>query len=115
MRIVEAARLITTGRINPETLWEITTPAERVTIALLAGRPDYLPNNANTPNAAWSVMDTRCRSLVQRRAPVHVRRCLPDYKPMPKSISLKSSQQNTKSHDSSVQNAIYTNIQPLPC
>lgn len=115
MRIVEAARLITTGRINPETLWEITTPAERVTIALLAGRPDYLPNNANTPTAAWSVMDTRCRSLVQRRAPVHVRRCLPDYKPMPKSISLNPSHQSTKSHDLSVQNAIYTNIQPLPC
>ncbi|TCS32777.1 hypothetical protein EDC15_1101 [Acetobacter aceti NBRC 14818] len=115
MRIVEAARLITTGRINPETLWEITTPAERVTIALLAGRPDYLPNNANTPTAAWSVMDTRCRSLVQRRAPVHVRRCLPDYRPLPNSLTLEPNLQKIKPHDSSVQNAIYTNIQPLTC
>ncbi|MCE0742785.1 hypothetical protein LWC05_02585 [Acetobacter sicerae] len=95
MRIVEAARLITTGRIDPETLWEITTSVERVTIALLAGRPDYLPNNAKTPVAAWSVMDTRCRSLVQRRAPIHVRRCLPDYKPLPNAFSLKSGKQKT--------------------
>lgn len=49
MRIVEAARLLTTGRISPEILWDITTSAERITIALLAGRPDYLPSNAKTP------------------------------------------------------------------
>jgi hypothetical protein len=115
MRIVEAARLITTGRIHPETLWEITTPAERVTIALLAGRPDYLPNNAKTPTTAWSLMDTRCRSLVQRRAPIHVRRCLPDYKPLPSAFSVKPGKQETSSGESSARNTVYTDIQPLPC
>ena len=102
MRIVEAARLITTGRISPEILWEITTCAERVTIALLAGRPDYLPDSAKTPIAAWTTMDSRCRALVQRRAPVHVRRCLPDYKPLPAAFSLKTKKSTKKIENLSI-------------
>ncbi|MBV1836342.1 hypothetical protein [Acetobacter estunensis] len=83
MRIVEAARLITTGRMDPDVLWEVTTVAERVTIALLVGRPDYLPQAASTPTSAWDVMDARCRNLVLRRAPSRIRRRLPGYIPTP--------------------------------
>lgn len=113
MRIVEAARLLTTGRISPEILWDITTSAERITIALLAGRPDYLPSNAKTPVTAWSAMDTRCRALVQRRAPLHVRRCLPDYRPLPSALSLKTENLTTNHKKLSAGNSIETYIQPL--
>lgn len=89
MRVVEAARLITTGRLSPEIVWDITSTPERVTIALLCGRTDFLPQKASTPTTAWNEMDTRYRNLVLRRAPAHIRRCLPGYVPQPFSLSLK--------------------------
>lgn len=83
MRVVEAARLIVTGNIAPDTLWQITSLPERVTIALLVGRPDYLPPAASTPTTAWNALDSRARALVLRRAPARVLRRLPGYTGVP--------------------------------
>jgi hypothetical protein len=79
MRMVEAARLIMTGQIQPDLLWQMTTTQERVTVALLLGRPDLLPPSAKTPTAAWDALDTRQRNLLLRRAPARVRCRLPGY------------------------------------
>ncbi|NHN85856.1 hypothetical protein GOB93_14570 [Acetobacter musti] len=90
MRVTEAARLIMTGNLSPEILWQMTTLSERVAIALLVGRPDYLPANASTPGAAWDTLDARSRALVMRRAPVKIRRRLPGYTCAPRPFSLMS-------------------------
>gem|GEM_PF-4935047 len=79
MRVLEAARLITTGVLPVDLLWQITTPTERIMIALLLGRPDQLPLTARTPNAAWDALDARQRTLLMRRAPRKIRLCLPGY------------------------------------
>ncbi len=77
MRVVEAARLVSAGLIAPELLWQMTTTPERVVISLLLGRPDQLPPHAATPNLAWRALNTPHRMLLLRRAPRHVRACLP--------------------------------------
>ncbi|MBO1359830.1 hypothetical protein J2D73_08485 [Acetobacter sacchari] len=79
MRVLEAARLVITGKLDPEVLWQMTTPAERVAIALLLGRPDHLPPSANTPVSAWKILDARHRDLILRRAPARVAKRLPGY------------------------------------
>ncbi|GBQ63276.1 hypothetical protein AA103196_0545 [Ameyamaea chiangmaiensis NBRC 103196] len=81
MRVIEAARLVSTGQISPDILWQMTTVPERVTIALLLGRPDYLPSRATTPTQAWDAIDARHRDLLLRRAPARIRQRLPGYVP----------------------------------
>ncbi|NHO33189.1 hypothetical protein [Acetobacter fallax] len=90
MRVTEAARLIVTGNLSPNVLWQMTTLTERVAISLLVGRPDYLPVSASTPNAAWDTLDARYRALVMRRAPIRIRRRLPGYTNMPRPFSMMS-------------------------
>jgi len=79
MRVLEAVRLVTTGQIAPDLLWQMTTIPERVAIALLLGRPDLLPAKASTPTEAWDALDARHRGLLLRRAPARVRARLPGY------------------------------------
>ncbi|MDG6093827.1 hypothetical protein LOC54_01650 [Acetobacter sp. AN02] len=79
MRVLEAARLVSTGKLDPEILWEMTTLPERVAISLLLGRPELLPRETNTPTLARKTLSARYRDLVMRRAPVHVRRRLPGF------------------------------------
>ncbi|CAI9120536.1 hypothetical protein [Brytella acorum] len=78
MRVTEAARLLTTGYVSADFLWQMTTTPERVVIALLAGRPDWLPARTSTPTEAWDVLNARYRRLLLRRAPHHIQRCLPE-------------------------------------
>lgn len=77
MRVVEAARLVSTGQLSKTILWQMTTTPEQVVIALLLGRPEWLPQKAATPTTAWQALDTRYRTLLLRRAPATVRACLP--------------------------------------
>ncbi|AQS88567.1 hypothetical protein AA101099_0299 [Neoasaia chiangmaiensis NBRC 101099] len=77
MRVIEAARLISTGVMPADHLWQITTTPERVIMALLLGRPDWLPPHAATPRLAWNALNTRQREMLLRRAPKQVRACLP--------------------------------------
>jgi len=86
MRVLEATRLVTTGQIAPDLLWQMTTVPERVTIALLLGRPDLLPPKASTPTDAWDALDKRHRSLLLRRAPARIRQRLPGYIAVPSAL-----------------------------
>lgn len=79
MRVIEAARMISTGRMTVESLWEIATPRERIMVALLLGHPDWLPQQTRTPNAVWNALDSRQRDLLLRRAPRRIRASLPGY------------------------------------
>ncbi|GBR11006.1 hypothetical protein [Acetobacter oeni] len=98
MRVTEAARLIVTGNLSPDILWQMTTLAERVTISLLVGRPDYLPAGASTPSAAWDTLDARYRALVMRRAPVKIRKRLPGYTSAPRPFSMTSGNSSAARH-----------------
>lgn len=110
MRTTEAARLIITGQLNPDLLWQIVTLHERVIICMLTGRPDYLPPEASTPAKVWDVLDARSRSLVMRRAPARIRRCLPGYIPdnLPQTLSVSPRKSLSAGH-----RAIKADPQPL--
>lgn len=77
MRVLEAARLVRAGVFPLPRLWLIATKPERVQLALLLGRPDELPPDARTPDAAWRALNLAERRLVLRHAPPTILARLP--------------------------------------
>lgn len=77
MRVIEAARLVTTGSLTLATLWAITTTPERVLVALLLGQTDQLPPRARTPALAWAALNEQQRQILLDHAPAAVLARLP--------------------------------------
>lgn len=77
MRPLIAARLVRAKRLDMETLWLIATDPERITVALLLGRPEQLPATASSPALAWNGINQQQRRLLLDHAPESVRRALP--------------------------------------
>lgn len=77
MRVMEAVRLVRTGKLPMPALWQIATRPERVQVALILGLPAELPARAASPDLAWKSMNTQQRRLVLRHAPPSITRRLP--------------------------------------